>query len=130
MTDGEIEAGIRRAKEELASEEWYPAYTFALQEDWDELGVETDEERLEALVAATAEVSPSDWDNPPPPGTALEPVCRGSVIYQFVWDSAHFGKLMFFRFALHKADGKLFVFSIHKARYEKKTKPAKRVRSR
>jgi hypothetical protein len=115
----EIEAALKWARERLNEGEWYPCNTFKLVEEFERLGLDSDERRLDALRRAAAEVSASDYDEPPPPGLSDEPACRSIRMIPFVWQSLSFGTSMYFKFGIHR-DGHLYVFSLHPSDFEKK----------
>lgn len=104
---------LQRASVALGEGDWYPANTFNLDEDWRRLDLWGDEERLDALRRAAAEVRIDDFNPPPPPSRAGEPACRRALMRAFVWESASFNQRMYFKFAIHQ--GYLYIFSLHPA---------------
>jgi hypothetical protein len=125
LSDAQIDAALDVARVRLTEGEWYPCNSFKIIEDFESLGLETDEQRLIALQQATAEVSAVDFDEPEPPGLSDEPACKAMQMIPFVWESRSFCKRMYFKFGIHR-DGHLYVFSLHRADFEKK--PTMRVR--
>ena len=113
-----------RAVFDVEDPEWYPAYAYDLEADWQRLKCQTNERMLEALRAAVRQITVHDWDPPPPPGTGRERAILGAAIQQFVFDCDHFGCLMFFRFAFK--DGYLFISALHPADYPRKPKGGQR----
>jgi hypothetical protein len=110
--------GLQRALEQARTiladpnQEWYPANTFKLNEEFERLGLDTYEQQTEALLRAATEVCPDDYEPPEPPGTSAEKVCRGTVMLPFYWDSPTFRSSMFFKFGIHR-EGFLYIFSLH-----------------
>jgi hypothetical protein len=121
LTETVIDAILRTARERLKEGEWYPCNHYKLLAEFESLGLETDEQKLEALQRAAAEVSPIDFDDPEPPGVSVEPMCRGVQMVPFVWTSPTFGMEMYFKIGLNR-DGCLMVFSLHEADYKKKSR--------
>lgn len=121
-TDSEIQQALDKARQILADpdQDWYPANTFKLNAEFELLGLDSYAEQTGALRRAADEVCPDDYEPPEPPGTANEPVCRGTQMLPFVWRSHSFDSMMYFKFGFDK-DGHLFVFSLHKPDFPKKT---------
>jgi len=113
-TDEELQLSLEMAREILADpdEDWFPANTFKLDEEFERLGLDTHEAQTDALRRAAAEVCLADYEQPEPPGLSNESACRGTPMLPFYWQSESFGSLMFFKFGLQR-HGYLYVFSLH-----------------
>jgi hypothetical protein len=119
----QLQRALETARHVLTDPEadWYPANTFKLNDEFEKLQLNTYAAQTEALLRAAREVTAEDYEPPEPPGTSDEPVCRGTQMLPFVWNSESFRKLMFFKFGIHKA-GHLYIFSLHPADFIKKTR--------
>jgi hypothetical protein len=105
-------------------QEWFPANSFKLLDEFERLGLDTQEAQTEALARAAREVSPDDYEPPEPPGISDEQVCRGTEMIPFVWESKTFKEMMFFKFGIHR-QGWLYIFSLHKADFARKKRGAR-----
>jgi hypothetical protein len=80
------------------------------------LGLLTEGERYMAMDIALQEISPACRLGPEPPNdVSSHPPFYNQSLYAFCWDSAHFSKTMYFKFALISGSGatRLAVYSFH-----------------
>jgi hypothetical protein len=82
------------------------------------------DERFMALDIALSEITPNDYDGPNPPGDiSSHPPFQGCRMFAFCWNSAHFARRLYFKFALTSPSGKtqmakpkLVIYSFHEPR--------------
>jgi hypothetical protein len=78
----------------------------------------TESERFVAVDFALQEISGADRKGPAPPNhLSSHSPFRGLQLFAFKWQSKHFGKLMYLKFALVSDSGptKLALFSLHES---------------
>jgi hypothetical protein len=98
---------------------FWPGNPGKLELEFYELDLLKDSEQFMALDIILDEIMPGDRVGPPPPNdVSTHPPFPGFPLYAFCWSSAHFGKRMYFKFALISGSGKtrLAVYSLHEPR--------------
>jgi hypothetical protein len=113
------QAAIEAAKEAL---ERYSRFWLGnpgkVESELYELGLLSDGERYMAIDIALQEISPACRLGPEPPhDLSSHPPFYRQSLYAFRWDSGHFGKMMYLKFALVSGSGgtRLALYSFHES---------------
>jgi hypothetical protein len=119
-SEQESAKAISLAKKALADyRRFWPGNAGKLDVEFYELDLLEDSERFMAVDIVLDEIKPGDRDGPHTPNNVTaHPPFQGFPLYAFCWNSAHFEKRMYFKFALISGSGKsqLAVYSLHETR--------------
>lgn len=119
-SDQESEEVLKRARAALAAGDGFLRGNVAkIDAEFFVLDLNRHVDRVAALNAALAEIKPSDRRGPQPPNDlASHSPFLGARLYAYRWDSSHFEKRMYIKFALPvMVDGRerLALYSLHES---------------
>ena len=114
----ELKRKIETARRLLALGRWGAAENEKLWANFAELDLTLAEEQECALRAAFAELRPEFYYGTRPPTRSYEPAARDAEMFAFVWQSKHFGKAMYCKWAIvgSRRTARLVLFSLHPSR--------------
>ena len=113
LSHAEVEVVLRRARTDFDAYGFVVGSPLHTSQDFQELGLFSHEEQLDAIGSVLDEVSACDYRGPHPPDhLSKEPKCKGARMIQFAWNSACFeGRRMYVKFCLK--DGRFVLLRIH-----------------
>jgi len=113
LSSAEVESILRRARADFDALGFVVGSPLHTSQDFQELGLFSHEEQLDAIGSALHEISVGDYNGPHPPNhLSREPKCDGARMIQFVWSSACFeGRRMYLKFCLK--DSRFVLLRIH-----------------
>ena len=116
----EILGKISKARALLTETGYLAADPRKLASNFYELELFTEQEQLDALRAAAAEIRPEYYVGGRPPARSYERATTGADLFAFGWMSEHFERRMYFKFCLLACESgrppDLYVFSLHEDR--------------
>jgi len=114
----ELKRKIETARRLLAAGRWAAAASEKLWANFAELNLFLPAEQRSALRAALAELEPEFYCGTRPPTRSYEPAAKDAEMFAFVWQSRHFGKAMYCKWAIGGSgtSARLILFSLHPSR--------------
>lgn len=113
LSHEEVEVVLRRARADFNAYGFVVGSPWHTSQDFQELGLFSHEEQLDALGSVLDEIAANHYCGPHPPDhLSGEPKCRGARMVQFAWNSECFeGKWMYVKFCLK--DSRFVLLRIH-----------------